>query len=233
MQQAQATSTNEIPRLIAELRDHIVRKTGKPIDPDVDFLTTQIEMLSMVRPMSGDWLEVGFTASELRIVRALASRPGMTFSRDAIANALYFDKREEAIPKIVDVHVRKIRVKLAKCGSARWVETVWGLGYRLVHRNAAEALAVLESGHKEQQYRKSKRVEWRPGILLGHKQAALADILFARLGFLVASGDLAKSCAMNPGSLTEQMKSITRTLTGTAYRVENKKGYGFRMVLNA
>lgn len=126
-----AMAGKTVPELIEDLRQHIVRKTGKPLDPDVDFLTTQIEVLSATEPVVTNWLIYGLTPTESRFMDCLASKPGRVFSRDALMNALYFDKVETPAEKILDIFATKIRAKLKKSDAPCWIETIWGTGWRL------------------------------------------------------------------------------------------------------
>lgn len=135
-----AHAVAEIPRLIAELRAHIIRKTGKPIDPDVDFLTTQIEVLSAAVPTDIVLPELDLVRKEQQILNLLASRPGHVFSRDAVMSALYFAHPNDwPAPKIIDIFICRIRNQLRAADSPVWIETIWGLGWRLVHKRARDA----------------------------------------------------------------------------------------------
>lgn len=66
-----------------------------------------------------------------RICNLLASREGQTFSKDAIYNAIYFDRTAtDDLPdlKMVDLHVFRARKALP---SGWKITTVWGTGYRI------------------------------------------------------------------------------------------------------
>lgn len=75
--------------------------------------------------------EIELTPTEFAIMKVLLGNPGKAFSRNEIMNSVwgrdYFGDL-----KTVDVHIRRIREKLENNPSApRWIETVWGVGYRL------------------------------------------------------------------------------------------------------
>lgn len=76
--------------------------------------------------------EVALTVTELRLLRALMGRPGRVFTRDELVGRAYDDAHFVA-PRTVDSHVRNLRHKLSKAGTEP-IETVVGLGYRLVER---------------------------------------------------------------------------------------------------
>lgn len=67
------------------------------------------------------------TENEYRVMETLASKPGKTFPRAAIALAL-----ETNDVRTVDSHVKNIRAKLNEdARSPRWLKTEHGVGYRL------------------------------------------------------------------------------------------------------
>jgi DNA-binding response OmpR family regulator len=118
------SSQQEVEKLLADIR----ARTGAP---EVARLTDQISVLcrAALAPSPGeDWLKLGLTRMETRLMRALAERQDRMVSKGALMDAMYFDLGHEAEPKIVDVLVCKIRKKLR--GSAYQIETVWGQGYR-------------------------------------------------------------------------------------------------------
>lgn len=74
--------------------------------------------------------EVSLTAKEFDLLLFLARRPGRVFTRDQLMDAVwryafYSDTTT------VTVHIRRLRAKLEEDpASPRWVQTVWGVGYR-------------------------------------------------------------------------------------------------------
>lgn len=73
---------------------------------------------------------VPLTAMEFAIVRMLASRPGVVFTRERIMDAAYADNVHVS-DRTIDSHVRNIRAKFAAAGSDGIIETVHGVGFRL------------------------------------------------------------------------------------------------------
>lgn len=71
---------------------------------------------------------VALTASEIRLLAALASEPGVVRRRSELL-AVVGDPERFADERTVDAHVKNLRRKLGACGE--WVETVRGVGYRL------------------------------------------------------------------------------------------------------
>jgi two-component system, OmpR family, phosphate regulon response regulator PhoB len=73
-----------------------------------------------------DGNEVALTGREFDLLLFLARHPGQAFTREQLMDhvwqyAFYTDT------STVTVHVRRLRAKL---GCDRWIETVWGVGYR-------------------------------------------------------------------------------------------------------
>ena len=74
---------------------------------------------------------VDLTATEFAILAAMAREPGRVFTRSQLLDAVHgvaFESYERAI----DAHVKNIRRKLeADPGRPRYVQTVYGVGYRV------------------------------------------------------------------------------------------------------
>jgi DNA-binding response OmpR family regulator len=74
--------------------------------------------------------EVQLTQREFDLLLFLARHPGQVFSRDQLMDAVwqysfYTDS------STVTVHIRRLRAKLEQDpGAPRWLQTVWGVGYR-------------------------------------------------------------------------------------------------------
>ena len=75
--------------------------------------------------------EVGFTATEFRLLHLLASHPGRVFSRDQLVSRV-IGEGAAVIDRNIDVHVRAIRKKLGAYRDV--IDTVRGVGYRFRDR---------------------------------------------------------------------------------------------------
>ena len=74
--------------------------------------------------------EVPLTALEFELLAALASRPGVVFSRSRLLERVWGENYFGS-DHVVDVHVANLRKKLKEDPSApRYVQTVRGVGYR-------------------------------------------------------------------------------------------------------
>ena len=75
---------------------------------------------------------VHLTAKEYGVLELLTSYPGRIFTRQEITDRVW-DEHFAAVTNIVDVYIKNLRRKIGD----RHIETVRGLGYRLVLSNAA------------------------------------------------------------------------------------------------
>ena len=77
-----------------------------------------------------DGVEMTLTAKEFDLLALLAEDPGAVFTRDQILERVW-DPHWFGPTKTLDVHVASLRKKL---GDPGWIETVRGVGFRLVAR---------------------------------------------------------------------------------------------------
>ena len=73
---------------------------------------------------------VSLTAHEFKIVELLAGRPKRVFTKQQIYEAVW--EQEYAVEdKTITVHISNIRAKLRPSGTDGYIQTVWGIGFRL------------------------------------------------------------------------------------------------------
>lgn len=71
------------------------------------------------------------TPNEFAILRRLATQQGQVVSRRELLSVISGD-RDEADPRVIDVHIRNLRRKLDDQNeTSRYIETVRGMGYRM------------------------------------------------------------------------------------------------------
>jgi two-component system, OmpR family, response regulator len=68
---------------------------------------------------------------EFELLAALAAQPGRTFTRDGLLSSIWGDEFD-GTERTVDVHVNRLRDRFPPESSGLRIETVRGLGYRLV-----------------------------------------------------------------------------------------------------
>jgi two-component system response regulator AdeR len=75
---------------------------------------------------------LALTLTEFRLLAVLAQAPGRVFTRlELLERAM---PESDALERTVDSHLRNLRRKLAGAGGGAELQTVRGLGYRLVER---------------------------------------------------------------------------------------------------
>jgi two-component system, OmpR family, response regulator ResD len=73
---------------------------------------------------------VQLTVREFDLLLFLVRHPGQAFSRDQLMDAIW-DYAFYTDTSTVTVHMRRLRAKVeADPSDPRWLQTVWGVGYR-------------------------------------------------------------------------------------------------------
>ncbi|HWA54486.1 MAG TPA: response regulator transcription factor, partial [Solirubrobacterales bacterium] len=112
--------------------DAVLRRVSPPLDeapPPIEVGSLRVD--PGMRTVTLDGEEISLTQREFDLLAYLASHPGQVFSRDQLMDAVWgFPFYDDT--STVTVHVRRLRAKLGDDPSApRFIETVWGVGYRL------------------------------------------------------------------------------------------------------
>jgi DNA-binding response OmpR family regulator len=110
--------------------DAVLRRVNTVAEqqPPLTFDGLTIDPGSRLVHRDGDAVQL--TGREFELLLFLARHPGRAFTRDELMDhvwqyAFYTDT------STVTVHIRRLRAKLeADPEAPRWIETVWGLGYR-------------------------------------------------------------------------------------------------------
>ena len=75
--------------------------------------------------------EITLTATEFQLLLSMARQPRRVFSRDDLMRAVYAPGIHVS-DRTLDSHVRHVRAKLTACGAEGLIETVHGVGFRLM-----------------------------------------------------------------------------------------------------
>ncbi len=75
-------------------------------------------------------MPVELTAHEFRIVELLAERPRKVFTKQQIYEAVW-GEAYAVEDKTITVHISNIRAKLRASKTAGYIQTVWGIGFKL------------------------------------------------------------------------------------------------------
>lgn len=115
--------------LIARV-DAVLRRTGDGTGAETELSFEGLRIDVAGHRVTRDGEEVVLTQREFELLLFLARHPGQVFSRDQLMESVwrYSFYTDTAT---VTVHVRRLRAKLEREPSTpRWLETVWGIGYR-------------------------------------------------------------------------------------------------------
>jgi DNA-binding response OmpR family regulator len=118
--------------LLARVQAVLRRSSAAPEDRDaVPLAFDGLRIDPAARSVSLHGREVGLTQREFDLLVFLARHPGRVFSRDQLIDLVW------QLPfcndsSTVTVHVRRLRAKIEPDpGQPRFIQTVWGVGYRL------------------------------------------------------------------------------------------------------
>jgi two-component system, OmpR family, response regulator ResD len=114
--------------LVARVRTLLRRSSGALTERVIDAGELRIDPARLVVERSGDVLEL--TSLEFDLLYFLASRPGRVYSREALMEQVWGADRV-VDDRSIDSLVSRVRKKLeADPAHPRYVQTVWGAGYR-------------------------------------------------------------------------------------------------------
>jgi DNA-binding response OmpR family regulator len=119
------------PREVVARVQALLRRTsvaGQP--PPAPTRVGELEVDHFRREVRVSGKPVAVTPTELRLLEALVSHPGRTFSRDELV-ARAFGPDYDGLDRTVDTHITNLRRKLDAGSAQRFVVTVHGVGYRL------------------------------------------------------------------------------------------------------
>jgi DNA-binding response OmpR family regulator len=121
--------------LVARVRALLRRSTGALHDRLLEVGGLHIDPSR--RAVQRDGQPVPLTTLEFDLLYFLASRPGRVFDRDALMEHVWGSDRV-VDDRSIDSLVSRLRRKLeADPSKPRWLQTVWGAGYRFADSNAS------------------------------------------------------------------------------------------------
>jgi DNA-binding response OmpR family regulator len=116
--------------LVARVRA-VLRRAQQQASPSDRVVVGALELDRLRREVSVGGRRADLTATEFDLLATMAAQPGRVFTRAQLLEAIHgeaFDAYERA----VDAHVKNIRRKIEPDPSRpRYIETVFGVGYRL------------------------------------------------------------------------------------------------------
>ncbi|HEY4527084.1 MAG TPA: response regulator transcription factor [Candidatus Paceibacterota bacterium] len=120
------------PFSFAELVARVRALMRRPTDSLPEVLTcSDIELHMGERKVIRDGREIPLTLKEFGLLEYFMRHPNQVVNREDLLNHLW-DFNYVGFSNVVDVHVKNLRRKLDSAGSASALQTVRGVGYRLV-----------------------------------------------------------------------------------------------------
>ena len=111
-------------RILVQLR----HASAAPVRKELRFRAWELDLEEMTLTAAGQ--PVNLTAHEFKIVELLAGRPKRVFTKQQIYEAVW--QEEYAVEdKTITVHISNIRAKLRPSGTDGYIQTVWGIGFKL------------------------------------------------------------------------------------------------------
>lgn len=115
--------------LVARVRTVLRRTRRRPESGRIEHGELVIDVAA--RQVTVGNRPVDLTAKEFDLLAHMASRPSEVFSRNQLLVDVWDSSSEWQDPATVTVHIRRLRTKLEPdVVESRWLETVWGVGYR-------------------------------------------------------------------------------------------------------
>jgi two-component system, OmpR family, response regulator ResD len=111
--------------------DAVMRRAQGGDEPDRPLRIGELEIDPAQRSVAMSGADVALTLREFDLLLFLARHPGQVFSREQLMErvwqvSLYTDTTT------VTVHIRRLREKIERDpAKPEWIQTVWGVGYRL------------------------------------------------------------------------------------------------------
>jgi DNA-binding response OmpR family regulator len=118
------------PRELTARVRTVLRRSQPTSGADGRLVFDDLEIEPSTREVSVDGQPVRLTAKEFDLLAFLARHPRQVFSRQQLMDAVWgYEAAFET--GTVTVHVRRLREKLEpEPAEPRWIQTVWGVGYR-------------------------------------------------------------------------------------------------------
>lgn len=102
---------------------------------------SRLVLSETTRRVALDQTALELTRVEFDLLALLSSRPGHVFSRSAIIDRVW-GAGFALSDRTIDSHIKALRRKLVEAGGhAHWIETVRGIGYRILEEDAWHAAA--------------------------------------------------------------------------------------------
>jgi DNA-binding response OmpR family regulator len=110
--------------------DAVLRRVDTSPDPEQPISFDRLEIDPAARRVTVRGEEIQLTAREYDLLVYFARHPGQVFSRDQLMDSVW-QYSFYTDTSTVTVHIRRLRAKIEENpAEPRWLQTVWGVGYR-------------------------------------------------------------------------------------------------------
>lgn len=116
--------------LVARVRA-LLRRTQGGVKAPAVIRVGSLEVDTVRHSATLDGESLHLTPSEFDLLVVLVRRPGQTLTRQQLMDELY-GGAASGVDRSVDSHIKNLRRKLESASDARFIETVYGVGYRFV-----------------------------------------------------------------------------------------------------
>lgn len=122
------TKPYQLEELWARIQVQLRHASTAPADEVLHLRDWQLNIVEMILTAAGQPVEL--TAHEFKIVELMVRRPKKVFTKQQIYEAVW--QEDCAIEdKTINVHISNIRAKLRPSGTDSYIQTVWGIGFKL------------------------------------------------------------------------------------------------------
>jgi two-component system, OmpR family, response regulator ResD len=110
--------------------DAVLRRVDNSPQPEEPIAFEDIQLDPVARRVTVRGEEAQLTVREYDLLLHFVRHPGQVFSRDQLMDSVW-QYSFYTDTSTVTVHVRRLRAKIeADASNPRWLQTVWGVGYR-------------------------------------------------------------------------------------------------------
>ncbi len=122
------TKPYQLEELWARILVQLRHASTAPMGAILRYRDWELNLDEMALTAAGQ--QVSLTAHEFKIIELLAGRPKRVFTKQQIYEAVW--QEEYAVEdKTITVHISNIRAKLRPSGTDNYIQTVWGIGFKL------------------------------------------------------------------------------------------------------
>ena len=123
----------DLPELLVRIQVQLRRQTKNTVEPQEDGIVYQYREWTLnpfTQEMCANGIPIELTKHEFLILELLIRNPKRVFSKQMIYEYAWGEEYL-AEDKTINVHISNIRAKLKESGTDTYIQTVWGMGFKL------------------------------------------------------------------------------------------------------